>query len=58
MTNCPHCGRDTNAERPAPTGTLAAGDQAYRARRQGVTILPGADTSDNAAIGNQPHHAA
>ena len=47
MTTCPHCGNDTTAERPAPAGSLAAGQQLYRTRHEGVQLLPPEDTTDN-----------
>jgi hypothetical protein len=50
MPNCPHCGRDTTAERPAPTGSLEAGAQAYRTRHNGVQLLTPEDTSDNVHV--------
>lgn len=43
MDTCPHCGKDTTTEPPAERGTLAAGGQAYRQRRQGVRIERGSD---------------
>lgn len=58
MTNCPHCGHDTRAERPAPPGTVAAGSQLYRTRREGARILPGESTADNVQVGSRPSDAA
>ncbi|MFY1582872.1 hypothetical protein ACN267_32130 [Micromonospora sp. WMMD734] len=44
MSNCPDCGKDTSTEPAAPAGTIAAGSQLYRTRRQGVRIDRGSDT--------------
>lgn len=51
MATCPHCGKDTSTEPAAPAGSLAAGGQAYRNRRQGVRIERGQDNGTDAAPG-------
>lgn len=46
MATCPHCGKDTT-EPAALAGTIAAGQQAYRRRKQGARILPADNGPDN-----------